>query len=222
MILIFALLFSLTLISPAFLKIPFPFFQLMRLGDVTDLLTPLILLPLYWLLFTRNSQPSSKHSLVFIILAALLAQGQGMHLSANSIDNLFNMREEGDLFNLIHFFDEFLSHLLWFFGSNGLVALLIFKQLKNPGVKDSLISIIIAAIFYGVTYFITGIESQTVILGIPFAILVSLIGFKNLKNLRNLPLLQFFFLAHVLSLILFLIWFLHFHGFPEFSALGLI
>lgn len=62
----------------------------MSYQDAIDTLTPLVLIPIYWQLYknvTYNS--STKASEVsFIVLAALWAAGQGMHLSANSIDNL--------------------------------------------------------------------------------------------------------------------------------------
>ncbi len=51
LILIFALAFAILIITPAFLSQQFAPYPLMKTGDVTDVLTPVILIPLYWLLF---------------------------------------------------------------------------------------------------------------------------------------------------------------------------
>jgi hypothetical protein len=85
--LIFALAFMIFFIAPAFLSFAFPAYPLMRTGDAFDLLTPLVLLPLYWGLLQRvsNFQPHRRQILGFVFLAALWELGQGMHLSANSI-----------------------------------------------------------------------------------------------------------------------------------------
>lgn len=49
--LIFAILFAVFIIAPAFLNGQFAPYPLLKSGDVLDLLTPLVLIPLYWLLF---------------------------------------------------------------------------------------------------------------------------------------------------------------------------
>lgn len=225
LIFIFAIINAILLLSPAFLKMPFLLMPTLKVGDVTDILTPLILVPLYFLLFQFKSLPSRKQILIFIIFAALLAEGQGMHLSANSIDNLLNLPAGGSkdspLFMLVNFFDEGLSHYLWFIGVNGITLLLIYRQLQFKE-KSNIFLSIVSALIYGITYFITTIEAQISPIGIPFAALVVFLGILNFKNLRALPLLLFYFLAHAVALVLFLIWFLHFGYLPEFSTLGLI
>ncbi len=90
LVLIFALAFAIFFIGPAFLDQQFAFYSLMKNGDVLDLLTPLVLIPLYWLLF-RSVEKENRcwcGMLAFVILAALWAEGQGMHLTANSICHL--------------------------------------------------------------------------------------------------------------------------------------
>ncbi len=79
--LIFALLYAVFIIAPAFLSSQFAPYPLMKNGDVLDLLTPLVLIPLYWLLFEirRESPPSQKETLIFLVLAALWVEGQRMH-----------------------------------------------------------------------------------------------------------------------------------------------
>ncbi|MDJ0574759.1 MAG: hypothetical protein QNJ65_06280 [Xenococcaceae cyanobacterium MO_234.B1] len=79
--LIFAILFAVLIIAPAFLSARFAPYPLMKNGDVLDLLTPLVLIPLYWLLFQIQPirPPSQKEVLIFLIFAVLWVQGQGMH-----------------------------------------------------------------------------------------------------------------------------------------------
>jgi hypothetical protein len=50
--LVFSITFAVLIISPAFLNRQFGPYPLMKTGDVIDLFTPLILIPLYWLLFS--------------------------------------------------------------------------------------------------------------------------------------------------------------------------
>ena len=224
LILLFSVLFFVLLVSPAFLNMPLIWDPLLKIGDLTDLFTPVILLPIYFLLFQLKPGSLPKKELVFfVIFAACFAQGQGMHLSANSIGHLL---ESGStpISRLTYFYDEFLSHYIWFFGINGLTALLIYRQYKNPFEKTSKLTLeIIAGIMYGVTFFITGIEGQTAPLSIPFALMVTLFGLiYGWGKLKTMPLLLFFLIAHILALILFLIWGTYWGGLPQFSDLGLI
>jgi hypothetical protein len=107
-----------------------------------------------------------------------------------------------------------------------LTALLVWRQMANP-LASALASIraeVISAIIYGVVYFIIVIEAGTVPLGLPFALILALAGLLSLRrgDLRRQPLTLFFAAAHALALVLFLIWFVRFGGFPQFSELGLI
>ena len=78
--LIFAVAFAVFVVTPAFLSGPFPLYPLMSGGDALDLLTPLVLLPLYWRLFriAPEHAPSGRQVLLFVVLAALWAEGQGI------------------------------------------------------------------------------------------------------------------------------------------------
>jgi len=132
LILLFSILFLLFLILPAFLWNNCRIITLMSQGDALDILTPLVLLPLYWLLFWYASGEKVRlvGSLVFVLLAGLWAEGQGMHLSANSIGHLLN-KIDGNAYILTVFYDEVLSHYLWHLGIFGLAALLIFVEWRQ-------------------------------------------------------------------------------------------
>lgn len=225
--LIFAFLFALFIVTPAFLGQRFPPYPLMDNGDVFDLLTPLVLIPIYWLLFQMDGEraPSPKETTVFLILAAFWVQGQGMHLAANSIGHLTASLAGSDVAALTHFYDEVLSHYLWHFGLVGLSALLIYRQWQHPfvGEKSALGYEFAAGILHGFNYFITVVEAATAPLGVPFALLVlvfTLIWGRG--SLRQQPILAFFFIAYLVSILFFLGWGLYWGGLPEFSAVGLI
>ena len=117
LILIFAVLFTVLLMAPAFVNGPFGPYPLMTVGEVLDLLTPLILIPIYWLLLelTPEKPPSRSENLLFLVLAVLWADGHGMHLAANSIGHLLKDLAGSDVYTLTDFYDEVLSHYLWHF-----------------------------------------------------------------------------------------------------------
>ena len=130
---IFSLVFFLLLI---FLRIPFPLYPLMSFQDAIDLLTPLVLIPIYWLMYksVRQNGIGLDGEIFFMVVAALWVAGQGMHLSANSINNLIGNLAKNqivdvtitDIYHLTYFYDEYLSHYLWHIGVVGLAVLLIF------------------------------------------------------------------------------------------------
>jgi hypothetical protein len=77
--------------------------------------------------------PSLSRLIIFIVFVAFRVAGQGMHLAANSIDNLLGQRGlgTGDIYKLTYFYDEVLSHYLWHIGIVGLSGLLIYRQRKR-------------------------------------------------------------------------------------------
>ena len=123
LILIFAVLFAVFFLLLIFFRIPFALYPLMSYQDAIDLLTPLVLIPIYWLLFRScaEGEASRAAEIAFMILAALWVLGQGMHLAANSVNNLVENLAKNlqidiigtDIHTLIYFYDEKLSHYLW-------------------------------------------------------------------------------------------------------------
>ena len=227
MILIFAILFAIFSIAPTFLDGQFAFYPLVKSGDVLDLLTPLVLIPLYWLLFQIHPYrpPSQKEMLIFMVFSALWIQGQGMHLVANSIRHLTPPHSDSEIKQLTYFYDEILSHYIWHLGLVGNSALLIYRQWHNPFIKkhSRLRLETTAGIIHGLNYFIDIIESKTTILGIPFAIgVVLFVSVWGRQHLRQQPILAFFFVSYSIACLLFLGWRLYWGGLPEFSQVGII
>ncbi|MGH7730654.1 MAG: hypothetical protein ACRENJ_05315 [Candidatus Eiseniibacteriota bacterium] len=225
--LIFAVAFAVLIVTPAFLGGPFAPYPLMSMGDVLDLLTPLVLIPLYWLLFQirPDRPPSPRETLLFLVLAALWTEGQGMHLVGNSVGRLVQALADGPVVSLVHFYDEVLSHYLWHFGLVGLSALLIYRQWNAPfeGQRSGLVLEIVAGTLHGFNYFVTFVEAQTTLLGVPFA--AGVVGFAAIfgrSRLRQQPILAFFFVTCLVASLCFLGWGLYWRGLPEFSEVGII
>jgi hypothetical protein len=232
--LIFAILSTIFFLLLIFFRIPFPPYPLISFQDVLDLLTPLVLIPMYWILFeyTASGKSSRVERIVFMILSSVWVLGHGMHLSANSINNLaeglakkqqFDITGT-DIYKLTYFFDEYLSHYLWHIGIIGLASLLIYREWRYPvGEKIAGWATLLSGFIYGFTLFCIFLEGQTVPLGLPFTILITLLTLIwGLKKITQRPIYAFFFIACFVAILLFTGWGLYWGGFPQFSDVGLI
>ncbi|NIN68601.1 MAG: hypothetical protein GTO63_28625 [Anaerolineae bacterium] len=227
LILIFSVAFAVLFVGPSTLSSQFGPYPLIKLGDVLDLLTPLVLIPLYWILYQvgQDEKPGLREGVAFMVLAALWVLGHGMHLAANSIGHLLREMVGSDAYVLTYFYDETLGHILWHSGVIGLSALLLIRQWQNPftGERASLGLLLLAGIIYGLTFFVIVVEGGTALLGIPFALIVIVVGLVWGKDkLREQPLLFFFLVSYVVAILFFAGWGLYWGGLPEFSALGFI
>jgi hypothetical protein len=225
--LIFAIIFAVFTISPALLNQPFGPYPLLKYGDVIDLFTPLILIPLYWVLFRvkNDKRPDQREVVAFLVLAALWIEGQSMHLAANAIGHLTGEIADSNAATLTYFLDEVLSHHLWHIGLVGLSALLINRQWKNPFVNErsGLGFEIAAGIIHGFNYFVVIVEGGTAPLGIPFAVLVVIFTLVwGRHKLRQQPILTFFFVTYLVATLCLLAWSMYWGGLPEFSEVGII
>jgi hypothetical protein len=232
--LIFAVLSLIFFLLLVFFRIPFPPYPLMSYQDALDILTPLVLIPVCWLLFryAEGEGPKLWEELAFIVLAVFWVEGQGMHLAANSINNLIEGLagrgvidvQQTDIYWLTYFYDETLSHYLWHIGVIGLAALLIYRDWKRPaGIPTLWWAAILAGLLYGFTLFCIFLEGQTVALGLPFVVIVALLGLIwGRRYMAHKPLLAFFTIACLLAAALFAGWGLYWGGFPQFTEVGLI
>jgi hypothetical protein len=223
----FAVAYAVFIVGPAFLSAQFGPYPLIKVGDVFDLLTPLVILPLYWLLYQvrRDSAPGTGESVAFLIAAALWVAGQGLHLGANAIGHLLEGLHNTDAYEGTHFLDEVLSHYEWHLGAVGLSALLLVRQWRHPFTdqRAALLFEAAAGLIYGVTYFVSTIEAGTVPLGVPFAAVVAGFGLtRGRAQWRHQPILAFFTIAYSIALVLFIGWAVYWRGFPQFSEVGLL
>jgi hypothetical protein len=232
--LVFAFLTFVFFILLIFVRTPFPLYPLMSFQDAFDLLTPVVLIPTYWLLFKYAASKGSSlgEELVFMLFAVIWVLGQGMHLSANSVNNLaeaFVRNQEIDItgttiYTLTYFFDEHLSHYLWHIGVIGLAGLLIYREWGKPsGSKTIWWATLLGGFLYGFTCFCIFLEGQTLFLGLPFTLIIALFGLIwGRKKLSVLPVLAFFLASCLLAFVLLAGWGLFWGGFPQFTDVGLI
>ena len=232
--LVFAVLSLVFLLLLVFLRVPFPLKPLMSWQDALDLLTPLVLIPIYWLMFrvSTSGRPNLVDEIAFLALAILWVMGHSMHLTANSISNLIEALKRGggidttgtDIFALTYFYDELLSHYLWHIGVIGLAALLIYREWRQPAGQGTVWwQAILGGLLYGFTSFCIFLESNTVPLGLPFTAIVVLVGLIwGRGRLKKQPVLAFFFVSCLVALLFFTGWGLYWGDFRPFSAVGLI
>ena len=232
--LIFAVLSLVFLLLLVFFRISFPAYPLMSYQDVLDLLTPLVLIPVYWLLFKFSaSKPSNlTEDILFLLFTVFWVEGHGIHLAANSINNFIHaLAKHGvidligsDLYALTYFLDENLSHYIWHIGLMGLAALLIYREWRSPTGEETIWwATILGSLIYGFTYAVIFLEGQTLALGLSFALLIVLLTLVwGRKKITSQPVLAFFFLSCLVALLLFAGWGLYWGGFPQFSDVGLI
>jgi hypothetical protein len=224
LILIFAIAFAFFILAPALLGIPFPGYRLMHWADLLDLLTPLVLIPLYWLLFTDSGRKARGRGLViaFLVLAAAWTEGQGMHLSANSISNLLGSGPT-PVHTLVHFYDEVLGHYVWHVGIVGLSVLLLVGRGGDDSTPVRWAMVIPASVLYGFTYFAAIDEGTTVPFGLPAAIIICVaLSIGRKREVRRDELTAFLYIGYLIALLLFAGWFAYWGGFPEFSETGFI
>jgi hypothetical protein len=227
LILIFAIAFVFFFLAPALLSSQFGPYDLIKNGDVVDLLTPLVLIPLYWLLFWvgREEGPGKAEGVVFLVLAALWIEGQGLHLAANSIGHMLSDMVGTDAETLTYFYDERLSHYMWHFGVIGLSALILWRQWRFPfeGQRSSLWLEGISGFLYGFTFFLIIVEGQTVLIGLPFAIIVTIAGLIwGRGQFRQQPLLAFFWIGYLIATVMSVVWWIYWGEFIEIFETGLI
>ena len=224
---VLSLVFFLLLV---FLRTPFPLEPLVSYQDALDLLTPLVLIPLYWLLFQAAAATPARRAeeIAFMVLAGVWVLGHGMHLAANSINNLIGAVPPGstpvEVSDLVHLYDEVLSHYVWHIGVIGLALLLIYREWRGPHeVPTTGWMALLGGVIYGFTLFSVFLEGQTVVLGLPFVAGVVLFALTQRRGMASRrPVLAFFAISSAVALLLFTGWGLYWGGFPQFSDVGLI
>jgi len=232
--LVFAVLSLSFFLLLIFLRSPFIYYPLMSYQDVLDILTPLVLIPIYWLLFkyAANDESSPVEEIVFMVLAAIWVEGQGLHLSSNSINNLAEALAKKQviditatsIYQLTYFYDEHLSHYMWHIGVVGFAALLIYREWRRPaGIPTTWWATIVAGLVYGISIFCIFLEGQTLVLGLPFTITITLLTLIwGRRKMAHQPILAFFFISCLVAVLLFGGWGLYWGGLPQFSDVGLI
>jgi hypothetical protein len=226
LILVFGFAFAVLIILPALINKPFSPYPYLKVSDVIDLFTPLVLIPLYYLLlfYGGSEEPGVRSMVLFMVLAAVWVLGQGMHLAANSIGHWLADSMGKDINQVTYFYDELLSHFIWHLGAAALSAQLIFHELSKPlqGQIKTIWQEVVAGIPYGFTIAAMGLEGNTVALMFPFSALAAILCLIfGRGDFRQQKLLTFFLVGYGLAAIGFTIWGIIFRGFPPPTEVGI-
>ena len=220
----FAIAFIVLFLAPPFLPYRFDPYPLINWADVVDLLTPLILIPLYWLLALQVGMPRSVPWVVtFLALAAAWVEGHGIHLAANAIGHLLK-NQPGPALDLTEFWDERFGHILWHSAALGLSALVLVAGIRAdlPPVAGRSMAVV-AGLVYGFALFLIGDEGGTAVLMIVFGVAFVFATLAAWRRAFASPILTMFTTGYGAVVLLFAAWFVYWGGrLPQFSELGWI
>jgi hypothetical protein len=111
--------------------------------------------------------------------------------------------------------------MVWHLGVFGLTALIMVRSWNAPaGARAGWAVLILAVILYGFAFASITLEGQTWPVGLPFAALAGLIPLLFQRgSLRERPVLGFFTFAHLLAVVLLVVWAVIEGGFIEPSEI---
>ena len=221
-LLVFSVAFTFFQLSPAYLPYSAPPHDLLRVGDLLDLCTPLVLLPLYALLLwhRHGGWPGWPKMILFLVLLAAWGEGHSLHLAANALGHLIVPQASSPAWRLDYFLDEHLSHIIW----HSAIILLSLVLLNGP-LGDTKVPTLASASFglpYGFSFFAITVEGQTPAIGILAALSILVWLGSRWKNRKGDALSVFFASGYLLALLLYFVWYLMQGGLPQFSEVGLI
>jgi hypothetical protein len=231
-LLAYAVVLALFLLVPPGLKSKVGPPEWFTLQEAVDLFTPLVALSLAWLVLELAGGLGRRGILVFIVLAVVWVEGQGIHLAANAIGDAFEKGAVRDAFyatppgDLDLWLDEVLSHWLWHGAYVGLVLMMLWRgRAATPNhARAAWATAALAGFVYGVTFFIITVEGSTTELGIPASILfLAWCVIEAWRGPRDRAIVTFFLAASYVTLIAYAGWALINHGtLPGFYDVGLV
>ena len=195
---VFAVVYAFFISAPAVFHQEFPLRRDIEWGDVLDIATPFLVFTLAWALIRAAvGGLSGGLGLAFLILAVAWTQGQGMHLASNSIGHQVPENASGDLPEVIHFYDEQLSHYIWYLGVGLLPLFLLVVLWRGQPSSDAGTArpVLIAGVIYGVSLGLSSLEAAVVPL--TFSLFAATLVFAAFLY-RSAPRLRRVELFHVL------------------------
>jgi hypothetical protein len=184
------------------------------LQEAADLLTPVAVIPLAWLVFDRAGGLRGRAIVAFLVIAAVWVEAQGIHLASNAIGDAFAKGPARDAFyateagDLDHWLDEVLSHWLWHLAWAALSVLMLWSATRGPAWADGGGGAASAAagLLHGTTFFFVTAEGATTALGIPLSVLLlAWSGREVLRGSRH-PIVRFLGVASAVTLLADLGW----------------
>ena len=118
------------LLVPPYLKASVGPPRAFTLQEAADLLTPLVIVPLAWIVFDLAGGLGRRGMVAFLAVAALWVEGQGIHLAANAIGDAFPHAATEAFYQTVPgeldlWLDETLSHWMWHVAWVGLAILML-------------------------------------------------------------------------------------------------
>ncbi len=218
------------LIVPPYLKASVGPPQAFTLQEAADLLTPLVVIPLAWLVFDLSGGLGRRGLVAFLVLGALWVEGQGIHLAANAIGDAFSHAAAEAFYQTVPgeldlWLDETLSHWMWHGAWVGLSVLILAAATRGASgtPRRASATAVAAGLIYGATFFLVTVEGATTLLGIPASLLAlawCLVAAR--RGLVRQPVITFFLVSAIVTLIGYVAWgALNDWTLPEFSKVGL-
>ena len=224
----FSIAYTFFLTAPAIFHQEFPLRRDMEWGDVLDILTPFVVFGFVWLLVRRTVGTfDTVVAFPLLLIALVWTQGQGMHLASNSIGHQVAEDASGALPDLIDFYDEKLSHYIWYLGVVVLPIYLLVVMWRDRGLASGgrPFPVLPGALLFGIVLGVDAIEAAVVPMALPVFMLTVLLAaylHRNVPRLRGVELFTFIGASVIVALGTLLGWGAYHGGWPEPSDLGLV
>jgi hypothetical protein len=179
------------------------------LQEAADLLTPVVVIPLAWLVLVSAGGLRGRTLLGFLVIAAVWVEAQGIHLAANAIGDAFEKGAARDAFyatdagDLDHWLDEVLSHWLWHLAWAALSILMLWTATREPTgtAGTGRATSALGGLVHGVTFFFVTAEGATAAVGIPVSLLLLAWSGREVMRGSDHPIVQFFGVASATTLL---------------------
>lgn len=227
----FAAALAVLLLVPPFLTSQVGWVRGFTGQEATDLLTPLVAMPLLALAVEWTGRPRTGVRIAFMVFAAAWVLGQGLHLAANGIGDAFAEGPARDAFYLTtageldRFLDEVLSHWVWHVAWLALLGVLLWTattrsttSLRDDGavatrwaatrwVAAGTVGVsALAGILHGFTWFVVTDEGDTWPLAIPATVVLLALAWLVRDREPGRVVTTFLVVGSVVTLALYAIW----------------
>jgi hypothetical protein len=224
----FSIAYAFFLTAPAIFHQEFPLRADMEWGDVLDIATPVVVFVLVWLLVHRTVRTfDTQVAFPLLLIALVWTEGQGMHLASNSIGHQVAEGEEGTLPDLIHFYDEQLSHYIWYLGVVVLQGYLLIVMWRDKELASLAhpFAVLPGALLFGLVLGFDAIEAAVVPMALPAFVLTAALAaylYRSTSRLCGVELFAFTGASVFVAVGVMLGWGAYHGSWPEPSELGLI
>ncbi len=208
--------------------------QPLRYGDLLDIaLTPLVGVGTFALLYRllpaiskADDRGRPLFRALFWAFSILYLEGHGMHLAADSIASNLTFQSPAKLQQAVYFFDELISHVLWFGAAVCLALLTVAYQSIHFADRTcgqrAIVLLVGSGVLYGTGFGLFMIEGQTAVWLTPVVLVGTLwMAYEWLNDFTGIgkrPALVFFLSGFVSLLLIVVIWAVRFGGFVQPSS----